>query len=64
MMKFLKKLFSTEEKATEKIDNSDLDIAIIAILLRASSIDGNKDDLELDMIKVHYTEKIQIFLDQ
>ena len=51
MMKFLKKIFSTEEKAIEKIDNSNLDIAIIAILLRASSIDGNKDELELDMIK-------------
>ena len=51
MMKFLKKLFSTEEKTTDKIDNSDLDIAIIAILLRASSIDGTKDELELDMIK-------------
>ena len=50
-MKFLKKLFSTEEKAADKIDNSDLDIAIIAILLRASSIDGTKDELELDMIK-------------
>ena len=50
-MKFLKKLFSTEEKAAEKIDNSNLDIAIIAILLRASSIDGTKDELELDMIK-------------
>ena len=50
-MKFLKKLFSTEEKTTDKIDNSDLDIAIIAILLRASSIDGTKDELELDMIK-------------
>mgnify|MGYP001184633722 FL=1 len=51
MMKFLKKIFSTEEKTTDKIDNSDIDIAIIAILLRASSIDGNKDELELDMIK-------------
>ncbi|MFL2829286.1 MAG: TerB family tellurite resistance protein, partial [Alphaproteobacteria bacterium] len=51
MMEFLKKFFSTEEKATDKIDNSDLDVAIIAILLRASSIDGNKDELELDMIK-------------
>ena len=50
-MEFLKKFFSTEEKATDKIDNSDLDVAIIAILLRASSIDGNKDELELDMIK-------------
>ena len=51
MMKFLKNLFSSEEKTTDIIDNSDLNIAIIAILLRASSIDGNKDELELDMIK-------------
>ena len=51
MMKFLKNLFSTEEKTTSIIDNSDLNIAIIAILLRASSIDGNKDELELGMIK-------------
>ena len=51
MMKFLKKLFSTEEKTADIIGDSDLDIAIIAILLRASSIDGNKDELELDMIK-------------
>ena len=50
-MKFLKNLFSSEEKTTDIIDNSDLNIAIIAILLRASSIDGNKDELELDMIK-------------
>ena len=50
-MKFLKNLFSTEEKTTSIIDNSDLNIAIIAILLRASSIDGNKDELELGMIK-------------
>ena len=51
MMKFLKNLFSTEAKTTSIIDNSELNIAIIAILLRASSIDGNKDELELDMIK-------------
>ena len=51
MMKFLKNLFSSEEKTTDIIDNSDLNIAIIAILLRASSIDGNKDELELGMIK-------------
>ena len=51
MMKFLKKLFNKEEKTAEIIGNSDLDIAIIAILLRASSIDGNKDELELSMIK-------------
>ena len=50
-MKFLKNLFSTEAKTTSIIDNSDLNIAIIAILLRASSIDGNKDELELGMIK-------------
>ena len=50
-MKFLKNLFNTKEKTTSIIDNSDLNIAIIAILLRASSIDGNKDELELDMIK-------------
>ena len=50
-MKFLKNLFSSEEKTTDIIDNSDLNIAIIAILLRASSIDGNKDELELGMIK-------------
>ena len=50
MMKFLKNLFSSEEKTTDIIDNSDLNIAIIAILLRASSIDGNKDELELGMI--------------
>ena len=58
MMKFLKNLFSTEEKTISIIDNSDLNIAIIAILLRASSIDGNKDELELGMIKniaVSYT---------
>ena len=51
MMKFLKNLFSVEEKTADIIDNSDLNIAIIAILLRASSIDGNKDELELGMIK-------------
>ena len=51
MMKFLKNLFNSEEKTTDIIDNSDLNIAIIAILLRASSIDGNKDELELGMIK-------------
>ena len=50
-MKFLKNLFSSEEETTDIIDNSDLNIAIIAILLRASSIDGNKDELELGMIK-------------
>ena len=51
MIKFIKNLFSSEEKTTDIIDNSDLNIAIIAILLRASSIDGNKDELELGMIK-------------
>ena len=51
MMKFIKNLFSTEEKTADITNNSDINIAIIAILLRASSIDGNKDELELDMIK-------------
>ena len=59
-MKFLKKIFSTEEKAIDKIDNSNLDIAIIAILLRASSIDGNKDELELNMIKDIAIEDLNI----
>ena len=44
MMKFLKNLFSTEKETTDTIDNSDLNIAIIAILLRASSIDGKKEE--------------------
>ena len=51
MIKFFKKIFNSEEENSDDAIETNLDLAIIVILLRASSIDGNKDELELDMIK-------------
>ena len=51
MIKFLKNIFNTRNENTDDSDKINLDLAIIVILLRASSIDGSKDELELSMIK-------------
>ena len=51
MIKFLKNIFNNGQENTEDNIETDLDLAIVVILLRASSIDGNKDELELEMIK-------------
>ena len=51
MIKFFKKIFNSGEENSDDAIETNLDLAIIVILLRASSIDGNKDELELDMIK-------------
>tara|TARA_B100001113_G_C20733936_1_gene459224 strand:+ start:88 stop:525 length:438 start_codon:yes stop_codon:yes gene_type:complete len=51
MIKFFKKIFNTRKDNTDDAIETNLDLAIIVILLRASSIDGNKDEIELDMIK-------------
>ena len=51
MIKFLKNIFNTRNENTDDSDEINLDLAIIVILLRASSIDGSKDELELSMIK-------------
>ena len=51
MIKFLKNIFNTRNENTDYSDEINLDLAIIVILLRASSIDGSKDELELSMIK-------------
>ena len=51
MVKFIKNFFSSKKENPIYDDDLDLNLAIIVILLRASSIDGNKDDLELNMIK-------------
>ena len=51
MFKFFKKIFNSGEENSDDAIETNLDLAIIVILLRASSIDGNKDELELDMIK-------------
>ena len=51
MIKFFKKIFNSEDENNDDAIETNLDLAIIVILLRASSIDGNKDELELDMIK-------------
>jgi uncharacterized tellurite resistance protein B-like protein len=51
MIKFFKKIFNSGKENSDDVIEIELDLAIIVILLRASSIDGNKDELELDMIK-------------
>ena len=51
MIKFFKKIFNSGKENSDDVIETELDLAIIVILLRASSIDGNKDELELDMIK-------------
>jgi len=51
MVKFIKNFFSSKKEDPIYDDDLDLNLAIIVILLRASSIDGNKDDIELNMIK-------------
>ena len=51
MIKFFKKIFNSGEQNSDGAIETNLDLAIIVILLRASSIDGNKDELELDVIK-------------
>ena len=51
MVKFIKNFFSSKKEDPIYNDDLDLNLAIIVILLRASSIDGNKDDIELNMIK-------------
>ena len=51
MIKFIKNFFSSKKENPIYDDDLDLNLAIIVILLRASSIDGNKDDIELNMIK-------------
>ena len=51
MVKFIKNFFSSKNENPTYDDDLDLNLAIIVILLRASSIDGNKDDIELNMIK-------------
>ena len=44
MVKFIKNFFSSKKEDPIYDDDLDLNLAIIVILLRASSIDGNKDD--------------------
>jgi len=51
MVKFIKNFFSSKKEDPIYDDDLDLNLAIIVILLRASSIDGIKDDIELNMIK-------------
>ena len=51
MIKFFKKIFNSGKENSDDVIETELDLAIIVILLRASSIDGNKDELELGMIK-------------
>ena len=51
MVKFIKNFFSNKKENPIYDDDLDLNLAIIVILLRASSIDGIKDDMELNMIK-------------
>ena len=45
MIKFFKKIFNSGEENSDDAIETNLDLAIIVILLRASSIDGNKDEL-------------------
>ena len=51
MIKFIKNFFSGEKEKPVFDNNLDVNLAIIVILLRASAIDGNKADIELNMIK-------------
>ena len=51
MIKIFKKIFGDDSKSENIAPSSDIELAIIVILLRAASIDGNKDDIELDIIK-------------
>tara|TARA_B100000029_G_scaffold494324_1_gene557896 strand:+ start:557 stop:997 length:441 start_codon:yes stop_codon:yes gene_type:complete len=51
MIKFLNKIFGKEEEAQLEPISSDIDLAVIVILLRAAAIDGDKDKIELDAIE-------------
>ena len=51
MIKFLNKIFGKEEEAKLEPISSDIDLAVIVILLRAAAIDGDKDKIELDAIE-------------
>ena len=51
MIKFLNKIFGKKEEAQSEPISSDMDLAIIVILLRAAAIDGDKDKIELDAIE-------------
>ena len=51
MIKFLNKIFGKKEEAQSEPISSDMDLAVIVILLRAAAIDGDKDKIELDAIE-------------
>ena len=51
MIKFLNRIFGNKKEPTSELTSSDMDLAIIVILLRAAAIDGDKDKIELDAIK-------------
>ena len=51
MIKFLNKIFGKDEEVQSEPISSDMDLAIIVILLRAAAIDGDKDKIELDAIE-------------
>tara|TARA_B100000029_G_scaffold354937_1_gene347770 strand:+ start:3605 stop:4045 length:441 start_codon:yes stop_codon:yes gene_type:complete len=51
MIKFLNRIFGNKEESKSTLTSSDIDLAIIVILLRAAAIDGDKDKIELDAIK-------------
>ena len=51
MIKFLNKIFGKDEEDQSEPISSDMDLAIIVILLRAAAIDGDKDKIELDAIE-------------
>ena len=51
MIKFLNKIFGKDEEVQSEPISSDMDLAVIVILLRAAAIDGDKDKIELDAIE-------------
>ncbi|MEC7831406.1 MAG: TerB family tellurite resistance protein [Pseudomonadota bacterium] len=51
MIKLLNRIFGNKEESQSTLTSSDIDLAIIVILLRAAAIDGDKDKIELDAIK-------------
>ncbi|MEC9413961.1 MAG: TerB family tellurite resistance protein [Pseudomonadota bacterium] len=51
MIKLLNRIFGNKEESKSTLTSSDIDLAIIVILLRAAAIDGDKDKIELDAIK-------------
>ena len=51
MIKFLNRIFGKKEETKSEPISSDMDLAVIVILLRAAAIDGDKDKIELDAIE-------------